>query len=174
MVKPAGQKKSRKYRRGRGENRLRNIAAVKQWCVLYHLNIRCLNSNRKSFEIILSHQIITLNETALRFKQKPKLVNFISFNRNRSNQIMGGVASFEKIKDNIYIYPILGSTETSGSQTGISWEFSGCFFLSIFFLLLIPFLTSLFSPFYLQVFLVWFHNFQQIYWTLLLVILCLI
>ena len=107
MVKPAGQKKSRKYRRGRGKNKLRNNAAVNHAmndnkCILYHLNIRGLNSKRKSLEIILrniSPQIITLNETALRFKQKPNLENFISFNRNRSNQIMGGVATFVQIKD---------------------------------------------------------------------------
>ena len=66
-------------------------------CILYHLNIRGLNSKKKSLEKILntlSPKIVTLNETALRFKQKPKLSNFVSFNRNRTAQIMGGVATF--------------------------------------------------------------------------------
>ena len=71
-------------------------------CVLYHLNIRGLNSKQKSLEIILkqvSPQIMTLNETCLRFKQKPKIENYASFNRNRSTQIMGGVATFVQNKD---------------------------------------------------------------------------
>ena len=107
MVKPAGLKKPRKYRRGRGKNKRRNNADVNlslnvNKCVLYHLNIRGLNSKRKSLDLILrnlSPSIITLNETALRFKQKPSLENYVSFNRNRSKQIMGGVATFVHAKD---------------------------------------------------------------------------
>ena len=72
-------------------------------CVLYHLNIRGFNSKKKSLENIfknhLSPQIITLNETCLRFKQKPKLENYVSFNRNRKTQIMGGVATFVQNKN---------------------------------------------------------------------------
>jgi hypothetical protein len=100
LVKSAEQKKTRKYRRGRGKHKRRNNDAVK--CVLYHLNIRGLNSKKKSLEMILKKlpaQIVTLNETCLRFKQKPKLENYVSFNRNRSNQIMGGVATFVQNQD---------------------------------------------------------------------------
>ena len=43
--------------------------------------------------------ILTLNETCLRFKQKPKLKRFVSFNRNRSTQIMGGVATLVDAKN---------------------------------------------------------------------------
>ena len=71
-------------------------------CLLYHLNIRGFKSKQKSLEKIiknLSAKIITLNETGLRFKQKPNFPDFVSFNKNRSTQIMGGVATLVKMKD---------------------------------------------------------------------------
>ena len=54
-------------------------------CVLYHLNIQGLESKRKSLESIVN-----------------KIQNVVPFNRNRSTQIMGGVATFvnRKYKDN--------------------------------------------------------------------------
>ena len=109
MVKPAGgqQKHQRKYRRGRGRNKRRNnetcdFASNDNKCVLYHLNIRGYGSKKKSLENILknlSPSIVTLNETCLRFNQKPKIENYVSFNRNRSKQIMGGVATFVRDQD---------------------------------------------------------------------------
>ena len=108
MVKPAaGLKKHRKYRRGRGGAKRRINAACNfdkkdNKYILYHLNIRGLGSKRKSLENILkdvSPKIVTLNETCLRFKQKPKLENYVAFNRNRTKQIMGGVATFVQDKD---------------------------------------------------------------------------
>ena len=69
-------------------------------CVLYH--IRGFESKRLSLEKIakkISAQIITLNETGLRFRQKPKLKDFTSFNRNRKAQKMGGVATLVNVKD---------------------------------------------------------------------------
>ena len=68
-------------------------------CILYHLNIRGFGSKRKSFEKIvdsLNPSIITLNETALKFKKKPNIKGYSSFQRNRINQNMGGVATLVK------------------------------------------------------------------------------
>ena len=91
----------RKYRRGRARSKRINrndvnLRNIDNKCKLYHLNIRGFNSKKNSLEKILntvSPKIVTLNETALRFKQKPSLQNFVAFNRNRSTQIMGGVAT---------------------------------------------------------------------------------
>jgi hypothetical protein len=85
LVKPAAKNTKRKYRRGRARNKRKNMNDVQfsnndNKCILYHLNIRGLNSKKKSLEKILntlSPKIVTLNETALRFKQKPKLSNFV-------------------------------------------------------------------------------------------------
>ena len=107
MVKPAAQNYFRKYRRGRARNKRiidNDVQILKDdnKCSLYHLNIRGMNSKKNSMEKILktlSPQIVTLNETALRFKVKPKLENFVAFNRNRHAKIMGGVATFVNEKD---------------------------------------------------------------------------
>ena len=69
---------------------------------LFHLNIRSLNSKRKSLENILqklSPSIVTLNETALKFKNKPKVKHYFPFNRNRTDQIMGGIATLVPIEN---------------------------------------------------------------------------
>ena len=44
----------------------------------------------------VSPSIITLNETALNYKKKPKLNNYISFQRNRSEKSMGGVCTLAR------------------------------------------------------------------------------
>ena len=95
MVKPAGGAK--KHRRGRGKKK--NVNFINNKAILYHLNIRGFNSKQNSLGNILrkiSPTIITLNETALKDKQKPKLKNFVAFSRNRTDQIMGGVAMLVK------------------------------------------------------------------------------
>ena len=65
--------------------------------VLYHLNIRGFQSKKKSFDAIMGQvnpNVITLNETCLKKRQKLKVSNYKSFNRNRSNgKIMGGVST---------------------------------------------------------------------------------
>ena len=107
MVKPAAKSNFRKYRRGRARNKRiinNDVQILKNdnKCSLYHLNVRGMNSKKNSLEKILktlSPKIVTLNETALRFKVKPKLENFVSFNRNRHTKIMGGVATFVDEKD---------------------------------------------------------------------------
>ena len=99
--------KKRKYRRGRARSKRIikndvNLGNIDNKCKLYHLNIRGFNSKKNSLEKIfstLSPKIVTLNETALRFKQKPTLQNFVAFNRNRSTQIMGGVATLVSEND---------------------------------------------------------------------------
>ena len=64
---------------------------------LYHLNCRGFQSKKKSLDAIMGHvkaNIITLNETCLRKRQKTNIVNYKSFNRNRcTGQIMGGVST---------------------------------------------------------------------------------
>ena len=98
MVKPAGRKT---YRRGRKKNKCIKENSDNK-CILYHLNIRGFNSKRISLENIvrkLSPAIITLNETHLKFKQKPKLSNYFSYDRNRISESMGGISTFVKNKD---------------------------------------------------------------------------
>ena len=100
MVEPAGIK--RRYRRGRRKNKKNSDMYIRNKVKLFHLNIRGFNSKRKSLESILgnvSPAIVTVNETALQFKQKPKLKNYISINRNRTDRIMGGVATFVAASD---------------------------------------------------------------------------
>ena len=102
--------KKRKYRRGRARSKRIikndvNLGNIDNKCKLYHLNIRGFNSKKNSLEKIfstLTPKIVTLNETALRFKQKPTLQNFVAFNRNRSTQIMGGVATLVSDEDKDY------------------------------------------------------------------------
>ena len=47
----------------------------------------------------LSPSLITLNETALKLKQKPRVKNYTSFKRNRTDKLMGGVATLVKFED---------------------------------------------------------------------------
>ena len=87
----------KKHRRGR--RRSKNVTCSENKCTLFHLNIRGFNSKRQALENIaqkLSPSIITLNETALSYKKKPKLNNYISFQRNRSEKSMGGVCTLVK------------------------------------------------------------------------------
>ena len=54
--------------------------------ILYHLNIRGIISKKSSLQKMLKRvnaNIVTLNETGLKMKQKPNIDNFVSFNRNR-------------------------------------------------------------------------------------------
>ena len=64
---------------------------------LFHLNIRGFNSKQKSFDTIMSQlrpNLINLNETCLRNRQKLQLSNYKSFNRNRcGGKIMGGIST---------------------------------------------------------------------------------
>ena len=99
MVKPAGRKK---YRRGRNKSKFIPKSLSENKCILYHLNCRGLHSKRKSLESVvekLSPAIITLNETALKFKQKPNLKNYVSHDKNRISEAMGGVSTLAMIKD---------------------------------------------------------------------------
>ena len=104
MVKPSVKSSFRKYRRGRGKRINDDVQILKDdnKCSLYHLNVRGLNSKKNSLcEILktLSPKIVTLNETALRFKAQPKLKNFSSFNRNGKVKTTGGVATLVDDKD---------------------------------------------------------------------------
>ena len=92
MVKPAGR---RKFRRGRKKSKCISDNSDNK-CILYHLNIRGLNSKRNSFQSIVEKlypTIITLNETCLKFQQKPNIKNYESIDRNRKNEAMGGVST---------------------------------------------------------------------------------
>ena len=63
--------------------------------MIYHVNLRGFKSKKKSLSAILSQlkpSIVSLNEHGLVRNQKMKIENYTSFNRNRQDQIMGGVS----------------------------------------------------------------------------------
>ena len=71
--------------------------------ILYHLNIRGFKSKQKSLGAILGNldypNLVILNETCLKNRQKIQLSNYKSFNRNRcTGQIMGGIST--SVRDN--------------------------------------------------------------------------
>ena len=104
-------KKKLKIRRGkrkRKDNLYKNVCFNddNKW-TLYHLNIRGFQSKKKSLDAIMGQiqpNVITLNETGLRKRQKLTLSNFKAFNRNRSNgKIMGGVATAVNDKEKDFV-----------------------------------------------------------------------
>ena len=88
--------KKKKIRRGKRRNCTKFNNLDNKW-TLYHLNIRGFNSKQKSLDTIMNQlrpNVITLNETGLKNRQKINLSNYKSFNRNRCDgQIMGGVST---------------------------------------------------------------------------------
>ena len=99
MVKPAGQKR---FRRGRKKANCKIEKNSDNKFILYYLNIRGLNSKKNSFENVigrLSPAVITLNETFLKHKQKPNLKDYVSHDRNRISEAMGGIATLVRSKD---------------------------------------------------------------------------
>lgn len=73
------------------------------------MNIRCFNSKRASLESIVrkvSPAILTINETHLSFKQKPSIKNYVSYDRNRTNEAMGGISTLVRSKDKDYFVRI--------------------------------------------------------------------
>ena len=68
-----------------------------------HSNCRGVQSKLKSIEAIVKNlniQVLTLNEINLRKNKKLKVEGFKSFNRNRSEGHMGGVATCVVDEDN--------------------------------------------------------------------------
>ena len=61
------------------------------------MNIRGVQSKKKSLDTILSElkpNLVTLNETGLKNRQKLSLTSYKSFNRNRCDgQSMGGIST---------------------------------------------------------------------------------
>lgn len=65
-----------------------------EWSI-YYSNIRGYKSKSESLKSIVSAldpNIIVLNETRLKSKEKLKIENYKSFNRNRQDKNMGGVS----------------------------------------------------------------------------------
>ena len=65
-----------------------------EWSI-YYSNIRGYKSKCESLTSIingLDPNIIVLNETGLKFREKLKIENYKSFNRNRQDKNMGGVS----------------------------------------------------------------------------------
>ena len=95
--------KPKKHRRGRGKGKVFksdvNISSIdeRNKCRIFFQNVRGLSSKTTSLNKIVNTdlpcQLVILNETALKFKNKPKIDNFKSFSRNRQNQAMGGIAT---------------------------------------------------------------------------------
>ena len=105
-------KRRRRTRRG-GKRRKRRKGDGWVNLKVLHCNIRGYTSKQESLAEILkttSSDICNLNETNLRGKRKINIQNYVSFNKNREEKLMGGVStSFQnhlkqhavKVADNI-------------------------------------------------------------------------
>ena len=86
----------KRIRRGRRRKCKKFSNNDNKW-TLFHLNIRGFHSKQKSLDAILTKlrpNLVTLNETCLKNRQKITLSNYKSFNRNRCDgQIMGGIST---------------------------------------------------------------------------------
>ena len=95
----------RRIRRGK-RRKCKQSSDDNTWS-LYHLNIRGYKSKKESFSAIIGNlqpNLITLNETCLKSKQKIKLTNYKSFNRNRcTGQIMGGISTSVRNDEKDYV-----------------------------------------------------------------------
>ena len=86
--------RKRTVRRGKGKNKRDNNIWNDEWSI-YYSNIRGYKSKSESLKSIVSAldpNIIVLNETRLKSKEKLKIENYKSFNRNRQDKNMGGVS----------------------------------------------------------------------------------
>ena len=86
-----------KKRRGKRSSKRKRIVNSNTW-TLYHLNFRGLASKRTSFEGILSSfdnmpNVITMNETHMKFNSSVKLNGYKCLSRNRVDKSQGGIAT---------------------------------------------------------------------------------
>ena len=104
----------KKIRRGRRRPCKKYCKTDDEW-TLFHLNIRGYHSKQKSLNSILSQlkpNLVTLNETGLRNRQKISLSNYKSFNRNRCDgQRMGGVSTSVTDDDKMYAIKVTEGLE---------------------------------------------------------------
>jgi exonuclease III len=66
-----------------------------KWTIL-HSNIRGFNSKKMSFQSIVkgvNPNVVTLNEVAFRKNKKLNLPGYLSYNKNRQTESMGGVGT---------------------------------------------------------------------------------
>ena len=74
---------------------------------LFHLNNRGFQSKQKSLNAILGElkaNVVTLNETGLKSRQKLSLSNYKSFNRNRCDgKSMGGISTSIRNDEKQYV-----------------------------------------------------------------------
>ena len=93
-----GRRKGRKPRRGRGK---KTENGCEQSLVIVHSNLRGFTSKKESVKNVAdlaNADIVTLNETGLRNRNKVNIPGYISFSRNRKEKSMGGVSTSVKLK----------------------------------------------------------------------------
>ena len=98
VLPPNPIEKRKSIRRGKRKSQTKHCNFTKcdnKW-ILLHSNIRGYNSKKLSFKSIVegvNPNIITLNEVAFRKDKKLNLPGFLSYNKNRQKENMGGVAT---------------------------------------------------------------------------------
>ena len=93
--KPVKKKKSIRRGRRKSHTKYCNFDSDNKWSIL-HSNIRGWNSKKLSFQSILkgvNPNLVTLNEVAFRKDKKLNVPGFLSYNKNRQKESMGGVAT---------------------------------------------------------------------------------
>ena len=103
MVTIARKNKTRRGVRG-GRNCKSSISKDDIWTI-YQSNIRGYESKASSFHTIIGNilpSVIVLNETHLKHAKNIKISGYNSYNRNRQNKFMGGIATAIKNADAIH------------------------------------------------------------------------